>query len=125
MVNSEVAEGDGIESTIPDYYLEYTFVISNNGNSIGSMNENLNVEFIPSEVLLQLLGKDIFSHNPNNGAMGPASLSQNTEGEFILVFGLENDGQHVLNKENMEELLQGQLRLYEGQKVIILFPVTK
>lgn len=123
MVNSDTPEGE--EPDYPEYYLEYTFLIENKGKKIGDSMQILQVEFEPDDNLVKLLGEDIFHHNPNNGMAGPASLEKNSEGEFVLVFGLAKHILKEIDKDQMDELLQGTLIVKEGEKRIMQLPVKK
>jgi len=119
MVNSDVPSG--VDAQLPDYYLEYTFIIKNKGSNIGGINEELNLVFEPNDALLNLLSEDIFYNNSNNGSSGPMSLERDNEGEFVLVFGLKPETLNKIDENNMEELMQGSLILKEGQKKIKSF----
>lgn len=122
MINSDTPEGE--EPVIPEYYLEYTFLILNNGSHIGSNSKMIQLEFKPNEDLEKLLGKDIFDRNPNNGIQGPAYLESDSEGEFILVLGLDREILNKMDKINMAEMLDGTLIVKEGSKKILQLPVN-
>jgi hypothetical protein len=55
---------------------------------------------------------------------GPAYLKRGDEGEFILVFGLDRAIFNKLDKDSLEEMLQGTLIVKEGSRKIQKLPVT-
>jgi hypothetical protein len=122
MINSDTPEGEVPD--VAEYFLEYTFIIQNTGSRLGSTNEMIQLEFQPDDELEILLGKDIFQRNPNNGMQGPAYLKRGDEGEFILVFGLDRAIFNKLDKDSLEEMLQGTLIVKEGSRKIQKLPVT-
>ncbi|WP_128755877.1 hypothetical protein [Bacillus sp. LL01] len=110
---------EGEEAILPEYYLEYSFLISSE-HSIGSEHEMLSIEFIPSDELAFLLGEDTFKVNYSSS--GIASLGEDEEGEFILVFGLEKEF-HENNTEGILNILGGTLVLKEGHQEIKRFTI--
>ncbi len=113
---------EGSKQVLPIYYLEYSYIILNNGNNIGNSLELLDLEFKPSNNLISLLGKDTFSGNLINGFSGPGSLNENAEGEFKLMFGLKPELLNKINAESVESLmLDGKLILKEGNTKVAEF----
>lgn len=116
-MNYEVAEGK--EVALPEKFLEYRFVISNNGDSvIGEGSEpELFVKFKPGKQLINKMGEEMFFSNSVNSYSGTTVLQPGKEVEFIFVYGM--DGTSYDSEKS--EWLNGEVLINYKNKVIKRF----